>query len=189
MNARQLVFCAMSVALASVLSMLKVYEFPFGGAVTLCSMLFICLPGYFYGLGAGLLSATAYGVLQFLLGPYILFPIQIIVDYLLAFGAFGLSGLFAKSRRGLLKGYLIGILGRYVFSVLSGWLFSGNMRGQDGVHCRIHWYIMPHTYLQRDTDNRDPADSVCQQSPGTGKRDGDQLINNFCFKNYSRCLL
>ncbi|MCH1982685.1 energy-coupled thiamine transporter ThiT [Ruminococcus sp. OA3] len=125
MNARQLVFCAMSVALASVLSMLKVYEFPFGGAVTLCSMLFICLPGYFYGLGAGLLSATAYGVLQFLLGPYILFPIQIIVDYLLAFGAFGLSGLFAKSRRGLLKGYIIGILGRYVFSVLSGWLFFG----------------------------------------------------------------
>ena len=100
MNARQLVFCAMSVALASVLSMLKVYEFPFGGAVTLCSMLFICLPGYFYGLGAGLLSATAYGVLQFLLGPYILFPIQIIVDYLLAFGAFGLSGLFAKSGGG-----------------------------------------------------------------------------------------
>ncbi len=125
MNTRQLVFCAMSVALASVLSMLKVYEFPFGGAVTLCSMLVICLPGYFYGVGAGLLSAVAYGVLQFLLGPYILFPIQVIVDYLLAFGALGLSGIFAKSKRGLLKGYIIGILGRYVFSVLSGWLFFG----------------------------------------------------------------
>ena len=125
MAAKELVYCAAAIALAFLTSYIRVMKMPWGGSVTLCSMLFICLPGYFYGLGAGLLSATAYGVLQFLLGPYILFPIQIIVDYLLAFGAFGLSGLFAKSRRGLLKGYLIGILGRYVFSVLSGWLFFG----------------------------------------------------------------
>lgn len=125
MSTKQLVFCAMSVALACVASMLKVYEFPFGGSVTLFSMLFICLPGYFYGIGAGLLSAAAYGVLQFLLGPYILMPVQVIVDYLLAFGALGLSGLFAKSKNGLVKGYIVGILGRYVFAVLSGWLFFG----------------------------------------------------------------
>lgn len=125
MGTKQLVFCAMSIALASVTSMMKVYEFPFGGSVTFFSMLFICLPGYFYGLEAGILSAAAYGVLQFLLEPYILFPMQVIVDYLLAFGALGLSGLFSKSKNGLLKGYLLGILGRYVFAVLSGWLFFG----------------------------------------------------------------
>lgn len=125
MGAKQLAFCAMSIALASVTSMMKVYEFPFGGSITFFSMLFACLPGYFYGLEAGLLSAAAYGVLQFLLGPYILFPMQVIVDYLLAFGALGLSGLFSKSKNGLLKGYLVGILGRYVFAVLSGWLFFG----------------------------------------------------------------
>lgn len=125
MGTKQLVFCAVSIALASVTSMMKIYEFPFGGSITFFSMLFICLPGYFYGLSAGLLSAAAYGVLQFLLGPYILFPIQVIVDYLLAFGALGLSGIFAKSRNGLLKGYLIGILGRYVFAVISGWIFFG----------------------------------------------------------------
>lgn len=125
MGAKQLAFCAMSIALASVTSMLKVYEFPFGGSINFFSMLFACLPGYFYGPGAGLLSAAAYGVLQFLLGPYILFPMQVIVDYLLAFGALGLSGLFFKSKNGLLKGYLVGILGRYVFAVLSGWLFFG----------------------------------------------------------------
>lgn len=122
---KQLVFCAMSIALACVTSMMKVYEFPFGGSITFFSMLFICLPGYFYGLAAGLLSAAAYGVLQFLLGPYILFPIQVIVDYLLAFGALGLSGIFSKSKHGLMKGYIIGILGRYVFAVISGWIFFG----------------------------------------------------------------
>lgn len=125
MGTKQLVFCAMSIALASVTSMMKVYEFPFGGSVTLFSMLFICLPGYFYGLAAGLLSAAAYGVLQFLLDPYILFPAQVLVDYLLAFGALGLSGVFSKSKNGLLKGYMAGILGRYVFAVISGWIFFG----------------------------------------------------------------
>lgn len=125
MGTKQLVFCAMSIALACVTSMMKVYEFPFGGSITLFSMLFICLPGHFYGLTAGLLSAAAYGVLQFLLGPYILFPLQVIVDYLLAFGALGLSGAFSKSKNGLRKGYLAGILGRYVFAVISGWIFFG----------------------------------------------------------------
>lgn len=88
-------------------------------------MLFICLAGYFYGPATGILTASAYGILQFLLGPYILFPIQVVVDYLLAFGALGLSGIFFNSRHGLIKGYLLGILGRYIFAVLSGWLFFG----------------------------------------------------------------
>lgn len=125
MSTKQLVFCAMSIALGCVTSMLKLYEFPFGGSVTLCSMLFICLPGYFYGLTAGLLSAAAYGVLQFLLEPYILFPVQVIVDYLLAFGGLGLSGIFSRANYGLMKGYVVGIIGRYIFAVISGWLFFG----------------------------------------------------------------
>ncbi|MBQ9886517.1 MAG: energy-coupled thiamine transporter ThiT [Lachnospiraceae bacterium] len=125
MNAKQIAFCAMCIALATVTSMIKVYEFPFGGSITLFSMLFACLPGYFYGLRTGVLTAAAYGVLQFLLGPYILFPIQVIVDYLLAFAALGLSGLFYKSKNGLVKGYIAGILGRYFFAVISGWIFFG----------------------------------------------------------------
>ena len=117
MNAKQLAYCGMIIALGTVTSMIKLYEFPFGGSVTFFSMLFICLAGYFYG--------PATGILQFLLGPYILFPIQVVVDYLLAFGALGLSGVFCKSRHGLIKGYILGICGRYVFAVLSGWLFFG----------------------------------------------------------------
>ena len=49
MGTKQLVFCAMAVALAMVTSMLKVYSFPFGGSITLFSMLFICFVGYVYG--------------------------------------------------------------------------------------------------------------------------------------------
>ncbi len=124
-DTRQLVFCAVSIAIATVTSMLKLYEFPFGGSVTLLSMFFICFVGYLYGPAAGILTGFAHGILQLLLDPYILFPIQVLVDYFLAFGALGLSGFFWKSKSGLIKGYLAGILGRYVFVVLSGWLFFG----------------------------------------------------------------
>ena len=90
MGARHLAYCAVSVALAMVTSMIKLYSFPFGGSVTLFSMLFICLPGYFFGVGTGILTAAAYGILQLIIEPYIYFPAQVIVDYVLAFGALGL---------------------------------------------------------------------------------------------------
>lgn len=124
-DVKRLVFCAMGVALAMVTSMLKIYSFPFGGSVTLFSMLFICLIGYFYGPATGIMTGIAYGVLQFLVEPYIYAPIQVLVDYPLAFGALGLSGFFWKSKNGLIKGYLLGILGRYFFAVISGWIFFG----------------------------------------------------------------
>lgn len=125
LTVRQLAFCAMSIALGTVLSNLKIFTFPFGGSVTLLSMLVICLPGYFFGLGAGLLTGIAYGVLQLLIDPYVLYPMQLVVDYLLAFGALGLSGLFSRSKNGLIKGYIAAVLGRYVFAVISGWIFFG----------------------------------------------------------------
>ncbi len=124
-DTKQLVFSSLAMALAVVTSMIKLYEFPFGGSVTMLSMFFICFIGYLYGLRTGLMTGFAYGILQLILGPYILFPLQVIVDYLLAFGALGLSGLFWRSKNGLVKGYLAGVLGRYFFAVLSGWLFFG----------------------------------------------------------------
>jgi len=122
-NTKQLVFCAMIIALGTITSMIKVYQFPFGGAITLFSMLFVSLAGYFYGPATGILTAFAYGILQLVLDPYILFPLQVIVDYFLAFGALGLSGIFSDSKNGLVKGYLIAVLGRYVFAVISGFCF------------------------------------------------------------------
>lgn len=125
LTVKQLAFCAMSVALGTVLSNIKLFHFPYGGSVTLLSMFVICLPGYFFGLGAGLMTGVAHGILQLLIDPYVLYPMQFVVDYLLAFGALGLSGIFCNSKFGLIKGYIAGILGRYVFTVISGWIFFG----------------------------------------------------------------
>ena len=44
-------------------------------------------------------------------------------DYILAFGALGLAGIFWKSKNGLVKGYLLGILARGAFHTLGGYLY------------------------------------------------------------------
>lgn len=123
LSVKQLAFCAMALALGTVLSNLKLFDMPWGGSVTLLSMLVICLPGYWFGLEAGLLTGVAYGFLQLLIDPYVLYPMQLIVDYPLAFGALGLSGLFSDAKLGLIKGYIAGVVGRFVFAVISGWIF------------------------------------------------------------------
>ena len=137
---RQLVFCAMAVALGTVLSNIKLFHFPTGGSITLLSMLIACLPGYFFGLGAGLMTGLAYGVLQLLMDPYVLYPMQLVMDYLLAFGALGLSGLFSNAKNGLLKGYLVGVLGRYVFTVASGCIFFASYAWEG-------WSVLPYSMV------------------------------------------
>lgn len=120
---RQIMFSAMAMALATVTSMIKLFDAPMGGSVTLCSMLFIVLIGYWYGPYVGILTGVAYGMLQLIIDPYILSLPQLIVDYPLAFGALGVSGFFANSKNGLQKGYVLGIFGRWVFAFLSGCIF------------------------------------------------------------------
>ena len=124
MGARQVVFSAMAIALAVVTSNIKLIHMPMGGSVTLLSMLFVVLIANWYGLGAGLCCSIAYGFLQMLMGPYIISIPQLFVDYVLAFGALGLAGIFYKNKRkGLLIGYVFGVLCRLFFSTLSGVLF------------------------------------------------------------------
>ncbi|MCR5811348.1 MAG: energy-coupled thiamine transporter ThiT [Lachnospiraceae bacterium] len=120
-----IVFSAMCIALASLTSMIKVFEFPTGGSITLASTLFATLPGFFFGPVVGIAAGFAHGILQFFLGPYILTPVQVFIDYGLAFAAFGLSGFFAGQKYGYQKGYIVACAGRWFFNFLSGWIFFG----------------------------------------------------------------
>lgn len=125
-SASKLAFLAGTIGVASLFSNIMIYEFPNGGTITLFSMLIITLPGYWYGAGAGVMTGIAYGVFQMLIDPYMLFPEQITVDYIFAFGALGISGFFADAKNGILKGYIAGVMGRYFFAVISGWIFFGS---------------------------------------------------------------
>lgn len=144
---RQLAFSAMAIALATVMSMLKLAELPMGGSLTLCSMLFITLIGYWFGLKAGFLTAIAYGVLQLIIGPYIITPFQLLVDYIFAFGALGIAGLFSNVKGGLFIGYWAGVVGRFAFAFLSGMIFFGSYAADYGMSAPLYSALYNGSYL------------------------------------------
>ena len=152
-SAKQLTFSAMAISLAMVTSMLKLGGLPMGGSITLCSMLFIVLIGNWYGLGVGITTALAYGIMQLIIEPYIISLPQMLIDYIFAFGALGLSGVFSKSKNGLLKGYLLAVSGRFVFAVISGYIFFPTFMPQYFNNALIYSicynaaYIVPETLL------------------------------------------
>lgn len=128
-------------ALAEVLSLIKLFEMPQGGSVTLASMLPIILYALCFGPGWGLGVALLYSVLQVMIGGYILSPLQVLCDYTLAFTALGTAGFFAarssarKEETNILRrlslipywkiilATVVAMLGRLVFSFLSGIVF------------------------------------------------------------------
>lgn len=125
-SAKQLTFTALAIALSFVLSYVKIFHMPWGGSVTACSMLFVSLIGYWYGLKAGLIAGFIYGCLQFIQGggSYILDPLQACLDYFFAFTALGLTGLFRKLKRLPFEiGYSFAVIARGAFHALGGYFY------------------------------------------------------------------
>jgi thiamine transporter len=120
---KQLAFSAMAVTLTVVTSFIRLPSLPFGGSITLFSMFFICLIGYLYGTKAGIITGIAYGLINLILEPQIYYPVQVLLDYPIAFGSLGLAGVFLNTKYSILKGYLFGVFGRYVCHVISGYVF------------------------------------------------------------------
>lgn len=111
---------ALMVALAQILGYLKFYRLPNGGSWTLI-MFPICFYAVRWGVGRGLMAGFALGLLQLLLdGAYAWGWQSILYDYLLAYTALGLAGLFSGKKGGAFLGTLVGGLGRYFFAFLSG---------------------------------------------------------------------
>ena len=120
---RMMANASLCIALAFLLSYVKLYEMPQGGSVTLASMLPIFMFSYAYGVAPGLMIGFAYGLLQFVQGGWFVHPIQFLLDYPLAFAALGLSGFFHDKKNGLITGYLAGTFGRFLFHEISGFIF------------------------------------------------------------------
>lgn len=129
---KRLTECSIMIALASVLSLCKVVDFPYGGSVTLASMLPIVLLAYRHGTATGLIAGLVYGVVQQLLGlntlsyastPQAVVAI-ILLDYLLAFAVIGFAGLFRNVKGSaslqLSSGALFACLLRYLLHVIAG---------------------------------------------------------------------
>ncbi len=111
---------ALFVAVAEVLSFIKLWEMPWGGSVVL-SMIPLVLYAVRWGLGPGLLAGFVFGVLQFTFdGGFAIGWQSIIGDYLLAFTALGFAGLFKRARSGVFTGTLIAGLARFLVHYVVG---------------------------------------------------------------------
>ena len=159
--------CALMLALAVVLSYVKLFTLPFDGSITLFSMLPLCLISIKYGIKWGLGTAFCYSWFQILQGgvfawgltPTMLIA-SLLLDYLLAFSVLGLAGLFRK------KGYL-GMIGgvamactlRFLVHFIAGVVLWANLAefvafGQEWVNqpvlyslCYNGIYMLPETLL------------------------------------------
>lgn len=146
-STKQLVFSAIAMALALVTSMIKLFQLPLGGSVTLLSMLFIVLIGYWYGPKAGIMTGFAYGLLQFVIEPVFYTVLQLIIDYPLAFGALGLAGFFRSKKYGLQIGYFVALLGRFFFAWLSGVVFFASYANGSGMNVPVYSLVYNGSYI------------------------------------------
>ena len=122
---RMLCAAALSIALSFVLSCLRLFRMPTHGSVTPGSMLPIMLFSLVYGVGPGMLTGLAYGVLQYIQDPSFLNVWQFILDYLIAFAALGLAGI-GKDRKHewMYISIPIAVLGRAVSAILAGIMWA-----------------------------------------------------------------
>ena len=135
---RKFVECALMVAVATVLSLLEI-KMPYGGGLTLCSMLPIILISHRYGVGWGMGTSFTYSLIQLLIGldnvsygaTFVMAAGIVLLDYVVAYTVLGLSGIFNKIFRNTQKptavvvGVIVTFSLRFVCHLLSGaWIWD-----------------------------------------------------------------
>lgn len=124
-DTKSLAYAGVLGGLSFALSYVRILKMPMGGSITLASMLPIMLYAYIFGTKKGIILGAVMGLLQAVQDPWILHPAQFMLDYMLAFACFGLSGCFAKLNikyhnvKFLLGGITAGLL-RFMSHFFSG---------------------------------------------------------------------
>lgn len=144
MMTKKLVKTAMMIAIATVLSVFTPLQLPFGGGITLASMMPIIIIAYFYGTKWGLFTSFVYSLLQLALGSSTVSAFFLpgesqmtllnavlvcFMDYLLAYTVIGFGGIFrGKFKNGILAivvGVVLALCLRYIVHIISGYIFFG----------------------------------------------------------------
>lgn len=132
MSARtlRLVESGILIALAAVLSMLKLWQMPLGGEITFCSMLPILVAGYKYGPRWGMLTGFTFSFVRLLLDSGLLSGFagmhwqsiigSVVLDYIIAFSVLGLAGVYGRGFVKFLLGMATAVALRFTAHVISG---------------------------------------------------------------------
>jgi len=121
-DTRVLAEAALAIALAFVLGLIKIFQMPFGGSISL-EMVPLILLALRQGALVGVAAGAAYGLLDLAIEPFAVHPVQVLFDYPLAFGVLGLAGLFAPTLRGAVLGTIVAVLARFLCHFVSGIVF------------------------------------------------------------------
>lgn len=121
---RRITEVGVAVALAAVLSQVRVWRMPMGGSVTLGSVVPIWLVARRHGLATGILAGAVHGAGQLVLsgGGH---PAQLLLDYPVAYGALGLAALGPA-------GLVAGVFLRAALHVVSGLVFFADVPAAAG---------------------------------------------------------
>ncbi|WP_163192749.1 energy-coupled thiamine transporter ThiT [Clostridium thermarum] len=143
-NSRIMAQIGIVIALSTVLSMIAIVKMPYGGSVTLASMVPIILLSMVHGPEIGLLAGFLYGIVQFILGPYVLHPIQVLFDYPLPFMALGLAGYFKDNK---ILGTVTAVGSRFLFHYLAGIIFWGSYAAEYNMSPYVYSFLYNGAYL------------------------------------------
>lgn len=118
---RTMVEVSLLVGAAVLLSFLKLPSAAYGGSVSL-DMLPIFILAFRHGGKMGMLGGALLGVIKLLISPFIIHPIQLLLDYPVPFMVLGVAG-FGILRKHRVLGVAVGSLLRYVTHVVAGVVF------------------------------------------------------------------
>ncbi|CAA9505024.1 MAG: Substrate-specific component ThiT of thiamin ECF transporter [uncultured Rubrobacteraceae bacterium] len=121
-DTRVLTEAALAIALAFVLGLIKVFKMPYGGSISL-EMMPLILLALRQGPWVGVVSGIVYGGLNLISDPAVFHPVQVLLDYPVAFGALGLAGFFRPTVGGAIVGATVAVLARFVCHFFSGVIF------------------------------------------------------------------
>lgn len=118
---RMIAEAGVAIAIAQILSFITLFHMPQGGSIKAASLVPLMIFAYRWGGTRGIWAGVVYGVLHFLLGfKSSIHYLSIILDYLVAYGAFGVCGYFKDNMTGLVSGSIVAIALRWFASVTSG---------------------------------------------------------------------
>ncbi|MBR0463236.1 MAG: energy-coupled thiamine transporter ThiT [Clostridia bacterium] len=132
-NARSIAFAAMCIAVSYILSLISFIRMPQGGSVKLAALIPLVLYALAFGPSKGLLVGAAYGLLKLINDPYIVHPVQMLVDYPMAYAAAALCCLANRIKNDRVKlpvAMVLGYFGKYIMAVLSGVIFFAEYAGE-----------------------------------------------------------
>jgi thiamine transporter len=134
---------AIAIALATVLSYIKIFNMPYGGSVTLGSMVPILLISFRRDAKIGIITGVIYGFVQMILDGWFYSPVGMFLDYPLAFGIIGIAGLFKKQP---IVGVVVALTGRFISHFISGVVFFG-MYAPEGMSPVVYSAVYNGAYM------------------------------------------